>query len=434
MSSPMQPIIIKVPGTLEDARAKASGVAMESFRETCPVRIFEQGSREMVSGVLPVRVMDRLLTRNSAKKGDTADKAMSANNRPLIKEHWEGFSKYLIQAIEKGEHFIIPPLTLNATNGMQIYVPDVQGSLLTGYAVLPYETSIFITDGQHRFLGIKEVIEKTTGTEKGDAFMNTGIPFMMTLEADNIQVHQDFADAGRTRALPPSLLAVYDTRQPANAAVMQIIEGVPLLKDRVDATSNSVGKGSPFVFLVNQVRQFVKHSLTGSASSNEANFAKQSVDSLANGESRERWVRSRVAFLNAMTEIVPDWNEIAQLPPPGGADASYVAQKTKAVKERPNVPLNGAFLTTLGLVSHKLLSDMTGRDAEESEMMEELREVLKPLESTDWSREGELWQDNIVTGGRIRTQGPAVNTASKKMLAALGIADLEASEQASQAG
>lgn len=320
-----------------------------------------------------------------------------------------------------------------AIEGMEIYVPE-GGSIQTGYAVLPYETSIFITDGQHRYLGIKEAIEKTRGTENGSEFMNTGIPFMMTIEADNMQVHQDFADAGRTRSLSPSLLAVYDTRQPANAAVMKIIDRVPLLQNRVDATSNSVGKSSPFVFLVNQVRQFVKHSLTGTTSSNEANFANQAVDSLANGESMERWVRSRVAFLKAMTEIVPDWNEIAQLPPPGGADASYVAQKTKEVKERPNVPLNGAFLTTLGLVSHELLREMTGKDAEESAMMEELREVLKPLESADWSRNGELWDGNIVTGGKIRTQASAVSAGSKKMLAALGISDLEASEQASQAG
>ena len=279
-------------------------------------------------------------------------------------------------------------------------------------------------------MGIKEAIEKTRGTENGSEFMNTGIPFMMTIEADNMQVHQDFADAGRTRALPPSLLAVYDTRQPANAAVMKIIDRVPLLQDRVDATSNSVGKSSPFVFLVNQVRQFVKHSLTGTTSSNETNFAKQAVDSLTNEESMERWVRSRVAFLKAMTEIVPDWNEIAQLPPPGGPDASHVAQKTKAVKERPNVPLNGAFLTTLGLVSHELLRDMTGKDVEESEMMEELREVLKPLESADWAREGELWDGNIVTGGKIRTQASAVSAGSRKMLEALGIADPDAAEQA----
>ena len=359
--------IHELGGNLEEARMQASSLAMESHRETCPVRIFDQGNRRMVSGVLPVRVMDRILSRNSAKKGETADKALNANNRPLIKEHWEGFAKYLIQAIEKDENFIIPPLTLNATGGMDIYVP-IGGGLQTGYAVLPYETSIFITDGQHRFMGIKEAIEKVGGTAKGAAFMNTGIPFMMTIESDNIQVHQDFADAGRTRSLPPSLLAVYDTRQPANAAVMKIIDRVALLKDRVDATSNSVGRSSPFVFLVNQVRQFVKHSLTGSTTGNETSFGEQAVAALTNPDSMERWVRSRVAFLNAMTEIVPDWKEIAQLPPPGGASDSHVTQKTKEVKERQNVPLNGAFLTTLGLVSHKVLSDMTSEDIEEATM------------------------------------------------------------------
>ena len=415
--------IVQVPGVLEDARQKATSIAIETHREPSPVRIFKQGDRDMISGVLPVRVLTRILYYNSADKGETAGKALTATNRPVIKDHWMAFASYLTKALEKGEPFIIPPLTLNSTGTLQIYVPDGHEATNSGYAVLPDEMSIHITDGQHRFIGIKKVAEDTRGTPHGDRFMNTGVPFMMTIEANTNQVHQDFADAGRTKALPPSLLAVYDTRQPANAAVMSIIDNVPLLKDRVDATSTSVGKSSPFVFLVNQVRQFVKHSLTGSTGTNETSFAEQAAAAMTNQESRDRWIRSRVAFLNVMTEIVPDWNEVAQLSPPGGSDAATVLQRTKEIKLKQNVPLNGAFLTTLGLLSHAVLRDITSTNIGEVETMEYLREVLEPLNGIDWSRNGPIWDENIVTGGKIRTQAPAVKAASQKMLEKLGITE-----------
>ena len=422
--------IIEVPGPYEDAERRAMRMAMETHREMCPVRVFKQGRREMVSGVLPIRVVTRLLKLNSAEKRSLAQEALTANNRPVINEHWMAIAEYLKKSLDRDEPFIIPPLTLNSTGNVQIYVPDSQSSINTGYAVLPDETSVYITDGQHRFLGINKVVDDTRGTPQGEIFMASSVPFLMTIEADTNQVHQDFADAGRTKALPPSLLAVYDTRQPANGAVMRIIEGTLLLKGRVDATSNTVSKSSQFIFLVNQVRQFVKHSLTGSTGATETSFGEQADAAMTNRESRERWIRSRIAFLKVMTEIVPDWNQIAQLSQPGESDSATVLKKTQEIKQQQNVPLNGAFMTTLGLLSYKLLDDITSADIEEEQMMAQLRETLKPLNNLDWSRKGPIWDGNIVTGGKIRTQGPAVRAASQKMLEHLGLSEQDNPAQA----
>lgn len=413
--------IIKVPGPSEDAERQAMRMAMETHREMCPVRVFKQGNREMVSGVLPIRIVTRILMSLSADKGSLAEEALTANNRPVIKDHWMAIAEYLKKSLDRDEPFIIPPLTLNSTGAVQIYVPDNQSHINTGYAVLPDETSIHITDGQHRFLGINKVAHDTRGTPQGEIFMTSSIPFLMTIEADTNQVHQDFADAGRTKALPPSLLAVYDTRQPANGAVMRIIEGTPLLKGRVDATSNTLSKSSPFIFLVNQVRQFVKHSLTGATGASETSFSEQADAAMTNRESRDRWIRSRIAFLKIMTEIVPDWNQIAQLSQPGESDSATVLKKTREIKQKQNVPLNGAFMTTLGLLSYKVLDDITSADLDEYQMMSQLRETLKPLNHLDWSRQGPTWDGNIVTGGKIRTQAPAVRAASQKMLEHLGL-------------
>ena len=423
--------LIPVEGTLEDVMVRAMSLAAETQRETpIPVRIFNQGNRQMVSGIMPCKTMVRVLDYNAADKGTTAAKALNATNRPFMKDHAFAFAKYLTKALEQDENFIIPPLTLNSTGGLDIFVLAANGKTNSGYAVLPDETKIYITDGQHRFQGIKQVVENTKGTPHGDVISETAVPFLMTIEADINQVHQDFADTGKTKALPPSLLAVYDTRQPANRAVMQISSEVPLLDGRVDSTSNSVGKSNEFIYLVNQVRQFVKHSLTGSPSATETSFEEQATAALLNEKSRDSWIRSRVAFLKAMTEIVPDWKEVGQLSPPNGSDAATVLQKTKDVKARGNVPLNGAFLTTLGLVSHELLRDHSNTDLEEAELVAELIQTMAPLNDVDWSREGSLWQGNIVTGGKIRTQASAVRAASRAILEQLGFAEETVSEAA----
>ena len=423
--------IVQVDGTLDDVMVRAMSLAVETQRETpIPVRIFNQGKRPMVSGIIPCKTMVRVLDHNAADKGATAAKALNTTNRPYMKEHAVAFAKYLKKALEQDENFIIPPMTLNSTGGLDIFVLAANGKTNSGYAVLPDETKIHITDGQHRFQGIKQVVEDTKGTPQGEVIAETSVPFLMTIEADINQVHQDFADAGKTKALPPSLLAVYDTRQPANRVVIQISNEVPLFDGRVDSTSNSVGKSNEFIYLVNQVRQFVKHSLTGSTGASETSFEEQAIAALSNEKSRDSWIRSRVAFLKAMTEIVPDWNEIAQLSPPNGSDAATVWQKTKDVKARGNVPLNGAFLTTLGLVSHELLRDHANTDLSESELVAELNQILAPLNDVDWSRQGPLWQNNIVTGGKIRTQAPAVRAASKSILKQLGFAEETVSEAA----
>ena len=410
-----EPLIIREGNTSEDAAIKAYRIAMETHREAVPVQIFKQGKREIICGALPVRVIKRLLKYNATTKGTTAESAISTTNRPVDKNHVKAITTYLTNALETGENYILPPLTLNATGGMTIVVPQGDSEIKSGFAILPDETGVLITDGQHRFLAIEQVANDKVGTTEGNEFMNASVPIMMTIGSQPNQMHQDFADAGKTKALPPSLLAVYDTKQPANHAVMEICENLPLMKGRVDATSNSLRKGSELIFLVNQVRQFVKHSLTGT-SANEQRFAEEAKAAMTNPESRERWIKSRIAFLKVITELIPDWNEIAQLSPPGGADSARTLERTKEIKQRENVPLNGAFLTALGLVSYEVLKEVTGASKDEPELIDEIRKRLEPLKEIDWARSAQIWDGNIVTGGKIRTQGSAVKAASEKML------------------
>ena len=418
--------IIEVPGTLEDVLRKVQDITAHTYQNIAPVQVFRQGDRTMVSTAIPVKRLTNILIAESAERNRTAENALQSTNRPFMKDHCNVIVDYLRKALVRNESYIIPPLTLNAIDvegQAKIYVPEGQAPSANGYMILPDEATIRITDGQHRFQAIAQVEKDLSGTSEGRRFANDSVVVMMTLSNSIAQVHQDFADAGRTKALPPSLLAAYDTRQPANNVAMHITEQVPLLNGRVNSTGNSVSKTSPFIFLNSQVLHFVKHSLTGTAGTKDAQFAEQAEDAFNNPEGRDRWIKSRVAFLNVMTEIIPDWGEIAQLSPPHGPDSADVMQKTKDVKQRQNVPMNGAFLNALGLVSHTVLEGATTDDnatKDEAAWIEELREELSPFRQIDWTRKADIWDGNIVVGrDKIRTQGPAVKGAAENMLALL---------------
>ena len=417
--------LVTVEGTPDDARFRAMTIAAETNREHTPVRVFQQGDRTMLSAVLPVRVLIRILAHNAADRGAAADKALTVRNRPQDKAHVRVIAGYLRGAIEKGEPYIIPSLTANSTSDVQVFIPEGGYTPTTGYAVFPDEASVYITDGQHRYLAICQVADELRNSP-------VGVPLMMTIENDLVQVHQDFADAGKTKPLPSSLMAVYDTRHPANRAVMEICDQVRLLKNRVDATSSTLSTSSPFVFLVNQIRQFVKSSLTGSPTVSEASFAKQGEDAMSNTDARKRWVKSRVAFLNVLTEIIPDWNDLAELSPPGGSDSAEVLARTKSVREHKRVPMTAAFLNAIGVVSHNVLKDATLTEVNETQLENELRTKLEPLRSVDWERSAEIWQGNLVVDDRIRTQTPAIRAAAGNLMDLLGIDQLPANDPAHQ--
>ncbi len=407
-------VIQEVQGTQEDCSRLALEVARDTSRESFPVRVFQQGPRKMVAGVLPIRILLRVLATNAALKGMTAAGAAVSANRPVDTKHVQGITDYLIQAIRENREYILPPLTLNATQGLEIYVPKGTTTPVTGWAILPEDQFIMITDGQHRFLALRKVHEMLRGTEEGSRFLGDGLAVMVTISERAEQIHQDFADAAKTKALPPSLVAVYDTRHPGNRAVLRLVEKVELLRDRVDATSSTLSINSPYLFLANQVRQFVKSSLSGRPSLSDGAFYEQATHALTNGTAFDQWLESRATFLDVLTELIPEWKEIAALPRPQGPEGPVVLSKMREIRSRQPVSMSAAALNALGLVSYEVLLPLMsrGRSPERSAVADR----LAPLASVDWDRRSPMWQGSLVQEGVIKTQTTAVNTAARVLL------------------
>ena len=405
--------------TIEDAERLAHRDAADSSLEMLPVKMFRQGSRNMASGALPIRALTRILYSNPVIRRGSLPSDLHSSNRPMDPKHVRSIKEYLKGSIRSGGSYIIPPVTVNAfPQDVRVYFPRGK-NLTTGFVVLPPRQSIRITDGQHRVQAIVETVEdlRREGVLAVDEFENDGVPMVITWEADEDQVHQDFADASKTKALPKSMIAVYDARHPANRAVMELMRNVPLFVGRIDTMSTTLSKISGYLFLANQVRQFVKAKLSGKPSMSEEPFSRMADEQLADAEAYRRWVDQTGAYLTVLTDLIPQWSEIAKFPTPRGDRGPEANTKMRALKAEGWVSISAAGLNALGLLGYKLFSESELAGSRNLEA--DLRMSLAPIRDIDWSRGAEIWQGNLVQEGRIKTQTGSISRAVEKLWASL---------------
>lgn len=409
--------------TIEDAERLAHRDAADSSLEMLPVKMFRQGSRNMASGALPIRALTRILYSNPFIRRGSPLSDLHSGNRPMDPKHVRSIKEYLKGSIRGGGSYIIPPVTVNAyPQDVRVYFPKGK-TLTTGFVVLPPRQSIRITDGQHRVQAIVETVEelRREGIQAVDEFENDGVPMVITWEDNEDQVHQDFADASKTKALPKSMIAVYDARHPANRAVMALMRNVPLFDGRIDTKSTTLSKASGYLFLANQIRQFVKAKLSGKPSMSENAFNTVADEQLADPEAYRRWVDQTRAYLIVLTDLIPQWGEIADFPALGGDRGPVASNKMRALKDEGWVNLSAAGLNALGLLGYKLFDQ--GSLVDSPDLESELRQRLLPIRNVDWGRGAEIWRDNLVQDGKIKTQTGSISRAADRLWERLGQSD-----------
>src|ERR1700733_8924653 len=230
-----------------DEAMREAGTEVASTGGNCfPVTVFKQGRRRCLSGAFPMFFVKERLRARSPKKheGLTMAEAMSYTNRPEDPAHSKSIAAYLKENL--GKDYILPPLTVNVQQPLNLYVPDVKADLKGGFLVIPPTAKLAITDGQHRRSGVEIAFDTMTEQQQNE-FYKDGVAIMITCENVVEKIHQDFADCSKTKALPPSLVAVYDQRNPANKLVIQMEQRCPLFKGRVDPKSKSLSSKSSYL-------------------------------------------------------------------------------------------------------------------------------------------------------------------------------------------
>ena len=179
-----------------------------------------------------------------------------ATNRPVNNSHIKDIKDYMLCRIKAGKPWILGSLTVNVN-------PDSIKWQRIGYnfyiITIPNATKFKITDGQHRYRAIAELM---ASDEHRRLFANEQIPLTLILEDDPKQADVDFGDMAQTMPLSSALLVAFGaTGRDAIAKV--VAQKVHLFRNSTQWFKASPGTGSKYIYTLNYIAQLVGCAMKG---------------------------------------------------------------------------------------------------------------------------------------------------------------------------
>jgi DNA sulfur modification protein DndB len=392
-----------------DSLATSSGAVM------FPCVVFRQGGRLGIATAFPMSFIAQHVRPEPAKKG--AD-PRTATNRPLMPDHVKSIADYLRA---NRERYILPPVTLNVREMPQVHVQRSNVAVRSGYLVIPHETVFSVTDGMHRVAAIAGYDgpkgNRAPGVldEHREELSKDGVAVVIIVEKDLSQVHQDFADAAHSKPIPASLLAAYNTREPVNQVLHEVVRN-SIFKDRIDETSKTLSKLSSSMFLLNQVRSMIKGLLVGDYAVADASLERQASHRFRDPAIREEFVAQTVEMLTILAENMAPWPTISKLRPNSTAANQILELRPKYL----NLTASG-----LGIIGQVAFAINKRPEAERKPL------YLALAKEIDWRRTAEIWAGNVVSSdGKLTTNRHAVDGATNAVKAVLRLPLTTADETA----
>jgi len=413
--------IVELPD-YRDVISTAMEDAINTSGKPLAMSLFRQGNRDMLSGSLPFSYVRDLLVTNSAKKNSSVKELREATNRPMITEHARDIGKYIRENL--AGNYTLGALTLNISRPLNFYTIKSSSDTRTGYLVLPHSSKVDITDGQHRTDAIKIGFNQMTEDELTE-FNRQSIAVVVTAESDIKQIHQDFADASKTKQLPAAMLTAFDMRNPANRIVLLLEEKCPLFDGLVDATSKSLSKKSKMLFTANHLRQFVKVTFTGSWQIGSASFDEKASEIFNSVDEFEAKLTKITDYINYLVTVIPVWQEIAKL--------NRNTEVSRLLEIRNNSPI---CVTPTGLVIiARIAYEVFYKYAQQIEARGETWQTYADrLGTIDWSRDADMWKNNICQPDakgimRVLQQQNLIRQAIVKVREVIGLTELDAKKE-----
>ena len=267
----------------EIGRRSMMGYAGEVFFGTA----FVQGSRLQFTTAMPVQKMVSVTKADRSKKKDNIREVTEHSNRPQEPAHAKQVREYLISTACTGEKFILPAFTLNYGVALDDDSPDATLILFAsssdgtnawpGILLLPQGAKLDTTDGAHRRSQIDEIL--TSGKisdDQKDALKRNAVDVKIVFEDSRSDSHQDFADCGKAKAIPKSLVTTFDVRDQRNYRSRELVKKSPFLSAYVDATASNVNLSSKsrMIWSMSAVRMFVAHVVERHSDANLSNEEK----------------------------------------------------------------------------------------------------------------------------------------------------------------
>jgi DGQHR domain-containing protein len=251
----------------EIGRRSMMGYAGEVFFGTA----FVQGSRLQFTTAMPIQKMLDVSKTDRSKKKDTLLEVTERSNRPQEPAHAKHLRSYLLGTACTGDKFILPAFTFNYGVALDENAPDATLILFAstdegtnawpGILLMPQGAKLDTTDGAHRRSQIDEILKSKIGDDAKDALKRNAVDVKIVFESSRSDSHQDFADCGKAKTIPKSLVTTFDVRDQRNKRSRELVKNTPFLAAYVDATASNVNLSSKsrMVWSMNAVRMFVAH-------------------------------------------------------------------------------------------------------------------------------------------------------------------------------
>lgn len=375
---------IEICDSIDQAREKAYTFGVNTFSQPCPVVLFMQGNRLCASTAIPTGIAIRIFGTDPVPSKGTLEQVKRSYNRPIDKDHVKAVSQYLVDAIENDDKYILPSLTVTAVKKQKIFTTESKGESFRqlAYLVLDLDdTSLTVTDGQHRLEGLRLALQ-SLNKENADRLKKDAISIMFSFEDDITQVHQDFADCSKTKALPKSLIAVYDRRLPINSLILDAMELCPLLNDgKTDSTSANLSKKATSLLLTNNVKTLMKSLFTGQHSMSEIAFEDYVNKHMSTRHNAEKYKNIFISTINLFTKYNEILHQISLL------DMGPQRQRVVEYREKYLIA-NPAGLSLACKAVHLFTVCHPNEDIEIF--------IKKLMSEIDWSKNADIWKNNVV--------------------------------------
>ena len=351
--------ILPNPDLAEKFQAVIEKHILESYgKAQCyPALIFRQGKREMVQINVPAIEVPALLKAKPSNDNDPN----SGKNRPLDVKHAAEIKEYISHRAKAEKPWILGTLTANVAK-RKIDIVPIWGNICL--VKIPRGVFLEITDGQHRTKAMQQLI-MSEGDER-DLISNDSFAITLVLEDDLRQCQTDFRDMAQTKTLPPALLVSYGGLGRDGIAQILVDES-PMFKNKTQKIKTSPGSGSKFIYTSNFIAKAVGCALTNNPNAELLNY---DVDGAAK-------------LLNKHFNMF-------------FSECSYTKHIFLQEELKPDEATNFKEICLLGMsVGLEVLGRLMycwynkqNNSFEETKIFE--------LTQLDWSRESELWRNNVV--------------------------------------
>lgn len=331
------------------------------FREAeCyPGLMFRQGERDMIQINVPVSQVPILL--EAKPSDDKKNNPHSGKNRPVIKGHAEEIKDYVVERAKNGKPWILGTLTANVSRQNIEIIDFGKGVCLV---IIPKEVSLDITDGQHRTRAIQELRQSS----ERKYISQDSFPITLVLEDGFRQCQTDFRDMAQAAPLPKSLLVSFGALG-RDGITQQLVERVSMFQGKTQLIKASPGSGTKYIYTIHYIAKAVSCAFTNDPS-----------DELLNRDS-EALAEVLIDCLNQFFSKCFNTKYIYEK-----AVEELTVEEVNAFKEDCLLGVSVG-LEILGRLLYCTYDD-------DNNCFDEV--MVSKLAKLDWSREGKLWENNVV--------------------------------------